>query len=224
MAWRAPVRACVCARAGSQTERIRGRIFTVSHVAGFSRQKKKKRKLGLPGCLDAVGRNREGKSEGGGAQFKAAGSADRRFIPLKSLISQCSRRSPPWPPLSSACLVSAAGAPDSMKDKFIFIAVTPMTRCGGPDVYEYEFLNGSHLFLPGTITVCYCGPPQPPPLSDHHRHSSQRCRLQPGRVLLCSFLPTKVSRLRSTRRDYFTLGTMRDAACLRLFSHCKKSA
>lgn len=98
-----------------------------------------------------------------------------------------------------------------------------MTRCGGPDVYEYEFLNGLHLFLPGTITVCYCGPPPPPrpPPPSPQLLCSQSCRLQPGRVLLSSFLPTKVSCFRSASGDYFTLGTMRDAACLRLFFHCK---
>lgn len=101
-----------------------------------------------------------------------------------------------------------------------------MTRCGGPDVYEYEFLNGLHLFLPGTITVCYCGlsppppPPRPPPPSPQLLRS-QSCRLQPGRVVLSSSAPAKVSCFRSVSGDYFTLGAMRDAACLRLFFHCK---
>lgn len=63
-------------------------------------------------------------------------------------------------------------------------------------------------------------PPRPPPPSPQLLRF-QSCRLQPGGVLLSSSSPTKVSCFRSVSGDYFTLGTMRNAACLRLFFHCK---
>lgn len=98
-----------------------------------------------------------------------------------------------------------------------------MTRCGGPDVYEYEFLNGLHLFLPGTITVCYCGVHPRPPQSAATPSTALRV-VGCNQAALCSptFSPTKVSCFRSASGDYFTLGTMRDSARLRsFFFHCK---